>query len=351
MNQMNQKNLQKTILELKFGSHLYGTNTPESDLDYKAIYLPSAREIVLGDYHKTISKGRNKAHCERNTKDDVDTEIFSLDRFLELLCDGQTVALDLLFAPKEMYTYTDARYEWIMEEIFKHRHELLNKNVNAFVGYARQQAAKYGIKGSRMEALQQVMKTLDCFSEHDRLSTMAKALEHLVEQSKSLVSLEKTPLIDIVMIPGPNKVDLMPHLQCCGRKIPFAATVKMAKTVYGKILAGYGERAHKAHLDGGKDWKALSHAIRVNGEAKELLETGKITFPRPDKDYLLKVKLGQVPFEEVSEVIEQGLVDLVNSQEKSKLRNEPNREWAQNLVAEVYTQVVLDSVSYSEEHS
>lgn len=35
------------ILEMKFGSHLYGTNTPNSDLDYKAIYLPTAREIIL----------------------------------------------------------------------------------------------------------------------------------------------------------------------------------------------------------------------------------------------------------------------------------------------------------------
>lgn len=328
------------VCELKFGSHLYGTNTPESDLDYKAIYIPTAREIVLGTYHKTKTVGRNKKECERNTKDDIDTEIFSLDRFLELLCDGQTVALDILFAPKEMYTYTNPTYSWIMEEIYKHRHELLNKNVNAFVGYARQQAAKYGIKGSRMEALQQVVKLLDPLPDYDRLSKYATEIETLVANSKDLVSLEKTPLVDIVMIPGPNKVDLMPHLQCAGRKMPYQATVKMAKTVFNKILAGYGERAHKAHLAGGKDWKALSHAIRVNSEAKELLETSKITFPRPEKDYLLKVKLGQVPFEEVSEVIEQGLVDLMISQEKSVLRNEPNRKWAQDLVAKVYAQAV-----------
>lgn len=340
----------KTILELKFGSHLYGTNTPESDLDFKAIYLPTAREIVLGDYNKTIMKGRNKAHCERNTKDDIDMEIFSLDRFLELLCDGQTVALDLLFAPKEMYTYVDPRYEWIMQEIYKHRHELLNKNVNAFVGYARQQAAKYGIKGSRMDALKRTMELFEGVPEHDRLTTISEKIYKLASECENLVSLEKTPLIEVVNIPGPNKIDLMPHLHVCGRKIPFQANIKTAKTVFGKILAGYGERAHKAHLDGGKDWKALSHAIRVNGEAKELLETGFITFPRPDKEYLLKVKLGQVPFEEVSEVIEQGLVDLVNSQEKSVLRNEPNRKWAQDLVAKVYTGVVVDSVSYSEEH-
>lgn len=85
------------ILEMKFGSHLYGTDTPESDLDFKAIYLPSAREIVLGNYKRTDNHSRKKKLCERNTKDDVYVEILSLDQFLKLLTEGQTMALDILF--------------------------------------------------------------------------------------------------------------------------------------------------------------------------------------------------------------------------------------------------------------
>lgn len=50
------------LFEMKFGSHLYGTSTPASDVDYKSIYLPTAREIVLGDYHKTINMSRKKDH-------------------------------------------------------------------------------------------------------------------------------------------------------------------------------------------------------------------------------------------------------------------------------------------------
>lgn len=56
------------ILEMKFGSHLYGTNTENSDMDFKGIYLPTAREIVLGTYKKTICSSRPKGLCERNTK-------------------------------------------------------------------------------------------------------------------------------------------------------------------------------------------------------------------------------------------------------------------------------------------
>jgi hypothetical protein len=31
------------IVQIKFGSHLYGTNTPTSDLEFKSVYIPTAR--------------------------------------------------------------------------------------------------------------------------------------------------------------------------------------------------------------------------------------------------------------------------------------------------------------------
>lgn len=88
------------IIEIKFGSHLYGTNTENSDTDYKGIYLPTAKEICLNSYKKTICTIRPKQVGERNTKDDTDVEFFSLDQFMKLLCEGQTIALDMLFSPE-----------------------------------------------------------------------------------------------------------------------------------------------------------------------------------------------------------------------------------------------------------
>lgn len=330
------------ILEIKFGSHLYGTSTPESDLDLKGIYVPTAKEIVLGTYAETISTQRPKKAGERNTKDDIDIEMFSLDRYLDLLCDGQTVALDMLFAPPETYTYLDPVLAEVWNEIQANKHAFLSSNVNAFVGYARQQAAKYGIKGTRMDALKNTLELLETLPPHDKLIDHQLALVDLVERSTNLVSLEKAPLVEIIHIRGPNgRVE--PHLHVAGRKIPFHGLVKYAKEVYGKIYKGYGERAVKAQLMGGKDYKALSHAVRVNSEALELLGTGHITFPRPDADLLLKIKKVEMPYEEVSEIIEIGLAKLVEAQETSVLRKEPNREYAQNIIYRVYKKIVQDS--------
>lgn len=335
------------IIEIKFGSHLYGTNTSDSDTDIKGIYLPTAREIVLGSYKQTIVTKRNKGHCERNTKDDVDTEFFSLDRFLELLVEGQTVALDVLFSPEFQSTHirsngTNVR-DFSLWPIFENREKLLTRNVNAFVGYARQQAAKYGIKGSRMDALKRTRSYLNVIDDKNKkLEYYDIHITNLIDDCNQLVSLEKTPLVEVVMLKGPKGLIDAPHLKVNGRAIPLHATVKYASEVVDKMLEGYGQRAHKAHLAGGVDWKALSHAVRVNGEALELLGTGSITFPRPDRELLIKIKLGQLPYEQVAELIEQGLADLCKAHEVSTLREVADQEWVDNFVYETYSKVVKD---------
>lgn len=331
------------ILEIKFGSWLYGTSTPESDLDFKGIYLPTAKEIVLGTYKQTIATSRPKKTFERNNKNDVDIDIYSLDRFLELLMEGQTVALDMLFCNPSNITHISDQGSEIMYQIDTNREKLLTRNVNSFVGYAKQQAARYGIKGSRLDALKRISALLSTLPLHDKLGKHADKLEALVVECKDVVSLEKTPLVEIVNVAVSNGTVQIPHIHVNGRKCSYTATVKYAKGIYDRILNEYGQRAHKAHLSGGKDWKALSHAVRVNGEAMELLTTGKITFPRPDWELLLKIKTEKMPYEEVAEMIEKGLVDLHEAHEKSTLRDTPDKAWADEFVYKIYSDIVKNS--------
>ena len=289
------------ILEVKFGSSLYGTSTPNSDLDLKGIYLPTAREIVLGSYKKTITTTRPKQEFERNNKDDVDIEIFSLDRFLELLIQGQTVALDLLFSPYSSYTQNTVQGLAIMSLLQANRDQLLNKNVNAFVGYARQQAAKYGQKGFRIDALRKILDLLNAWK--DQVVRVGDCdLEHWVPSCGN-------EYIKIEYLKSPRGIE-EPYLNVCDKKIAFHSTIKYALEHVQRRFDEYGKRALMAEKNEGIDWKALSHAVRVNSEAKELLTTGKITFPRPDKDLLLQIKLGKMDYKIVANLIEEGLEDL-----------------------------------------
>lgn len=316
------------LIEIKFGSHLYGTNTENSDTDYKGIYLPTAKEICLGNYKKTICSTRPKQIGERNNKDDIDIEFFSLDRFMELLCQGQTVALDMLFSPE--LKLTDLLFQpagTIFSTINKNKNKFLNKNTNAFVGYTKQQAAKYGIKGFRVHALKLVC---DLFEENlfgFKIIDDLNWFQILKEWDNPYIKIEISKFHQN-------------FLEVCDKKMPFTMSIKEAYKQCKIRYDTYGHRAQMAQKNEGIDWKAMSHAVRISSEAKELLETGFITFPRPDRELLVKIKTGHMPYDEVSEIIERGLEDIKLASERSTLREAPDREWCDEFIYEVYKNIV-----------
>lgn len=129
----------------------------DSDLDYKDVYLPDARTILLQRVKNTISRSRAKAPGEKNAAGDVDCEIYSLQRYLELVAEGQTVALDMLFAPDAVMVCKPGP-EW--REIQANSDRLVTRRAASFVRYCRQQANKYCIKGSLVAAARAVLGLL-----------------------------------------------------------------------------------------------------------------------------------------------------------------------------------------------
>src|SRR5580692_9978115 len=148
----------RNIVTIKFGSHLYGTSTPASDLDYKSVFVPSAQDIILQRVKATITNHRQKGIGEKNCAGEIDIESHSLQRFLQLASEGQTVALDVLFSP-ESAMVEPAHAEW--REIMANRRRLLTKKSASFVGYVRTQSNKYGIKGSRVAAARGALELLE----------------------------------------------------------------------------------------------------------------------------------------------------------------------------------------------
>ena len=63
-----------------------------------------AAEKALGLVHKGK---RPKAAFEKNVAGEVEEERFSLQRVLGLAAEGQTVALDMLFAPASTYSHAN----------------------------------------------------------------------------------------------------------------------------------------------------------------------------------------------------------------------------------------------------
>ena len=144
------------IFKCKFGSHLYGTNTENSDMDFKGIFLPTYEQILLGTIPKTETQNTKVSSTSKNTKDDIDVELYSLPYFLKMTCKGETQAIDMLHCNKESTLITSN----IWEDLQSKRSLFYTKNLNALVGYCRQQAAKYGIRSSRLHTMKEVSSFL-----------------------------------------------------------------------------------------------------------------------------------------------------------------------------------------------
>jgi len=286
------------ICEIKFGSHLYGTNTEASDEDYKGIFLPPVEDIFLGRIPKTFAASP-KDDTRKNTAGELDCEYYSLHHFLKLACQGQTVAIDMLFAPEKL-VWKSEEHGWIWDAIQENRSLLLSKQMNAFVGYARGQAAKYSLKGARLNKLQEF---------HDVLA--------------DIDTLDATPISYLwAKLPRDDERENQQgirELQIAGKWYGETTSIANVLLSVRKSINRYGNRARSAANAEGVDWKALSHAVRVSKELIELLTFGSIAFPLSDAELLLKIKLGQVPMEEVQSILDRDLAFVEAQAEQSHL--------------------------------
>jgi hypothetical protein len=320
------------IVEMRFGSHLYGTATAQSDIDYKAVYLPSARDILLQRVQATVTDAPDKPNGEKNAAGDVDREIHSLQRYLDLLAEGQTMALDMLFAPVSAMTRPPAPL-WL--DIQANAPRLVTRRASAFLRYCRQQANKYGIKGSRVAAARQALAALmdaeDTFGTAEKLAAAHCGIGTLATGSEHMA---------IIDLPTPA-AKLVRHFEVCGKKMPYTSSIKSARDIAQRLVNEYGKRALQAERNEGIDWKALSHAVRVGREAMELLQTGRITFPLPCAAELLAIKRGECAYEAVAETIDRLLIEVEAAALSSPLREEPDIGWMDDLVATAYRGQVL----------
>ena len=73
------------------------------------------------------------------------------------------------------------------------------------------------------------------------------------------------------------------------------------------------------------------------------MATGRLTFPLAGAGHLLDIKGGRVPYEAVTEEIEQLLGAVQTAAAASTLPDEPDRAAAEALVLHAYRQRVLDA--------
>jgi len=128
---MNKKEIEKnTIFLFTRGSHAYGTNTPESDVDIGGICLPS-KAVLYG-----IKKFDQEDRWTDEKGEKSDKVIFNLNKAVELMKGSNPNMLDFIYAPERVIKLTTPIWKRFVDV----RDEFLSLKAKwAFQGYATEQ--------------------------------------------------------------------------------------------------------------------------------------------------------------------------------------------------------------------
>lgn len=132
------------IALLRVGSHLYGTNSPQSDDDFVGIFI-QPKEYKIGRKHLEFVefKSNSSSSGHRNEKGDLDCTMYSLDKWIGLLENNNPNQLEILFVNKPNILYSTPAFHAILD---KKAMFVSKKTKHSFSGYAYSQIHRSEIK-------------------------------------------------------------------------------------------------------------------------------------------------------------------------------------------------------------
>lgn len=132
---MDLKNLESTYLKqcggkmvasLIGGSVLYGLNTPESDVDYRGVYVATDKKYIAGfDKMDSVVLSPSK-------EDEIDATFYELGHYLRLLRKTNTQVMEMLFADDSSFIHKDPLFD------------VIRKNKYSFIDAERLKASLKG---------------------------------------------------------------------------------------------------------------------------------------------------------------------------------------------------------------
>lgn len=310
---------------VRFGSHLYGTNSETSDADFKGIFLPSKESCLMHSSPKsfTLSTGDKG----KNSAEDIDVQLWSVQYWFKLLEKGETNAIDLLYS----FSYRDMIIikHHFMSSVWENHSKFFDiKNCNSYVGYAIGQARKYGIKGSRLGALKKVRDYINNIKIEWGM-TLGDVISDIISScGDSSFCFEKT----LTAKNGRTGTFLF----LCGAKHDVAIRLTEFKERIDLAYKRYGERAQMACNNEGVDFKALSHALRALDQMEMLLTNGHIQYPLDTADELRKVKNGEYDWLDVERMINDGLLKIDHLKEHHDQPKTFTSDFTKNLILSMY---------------
>lgn len=101
---------------------------------------------------------------------------------------------------------------------------------------------------------------------------------------------------------------------------------------------GQGKHGQRPELEEkfGFDTKAAMHVVRLLGEGIELMQTGQITYPRPNREVLIAVREGKYDMEFLKEMTDTLFADLNRAQAESSLPDMVDHDAVSQFLTKFY---------------
>jgi len=349
-----------TIFLSVVGSQSYGLSTPESDVDYKGVAIPPIQYFT--GFQNRFEQAEFKAP-------NPDCVIFNIIKWIKLACDCNPSTIEILWTDPEFYVITSKYWDKIIE----HRDLILSKNIRwRFGGYAFSQLKKmkrhyrflnnppkitptrteFGLpeefkipKNQLDAALSMIQKKIDNWSfdlsgldESQRIELKDAVTDIMIDIVGSSLFLEKEDLWRAAAISLGFETNFIELIQK-------EKEYKQKKEDWQHYQEWKKNRNSKrAELEGkvGYDSKDATALIRLLRMGKEILTTGKVIVRRPDREELLAIKRGEWKYEDIISYAEETNLELDLLYKTTKLPNEPNRKFFDELCSEIVEEFIFN---------
>jgi len=351
----------EVIYEVVVGSQAYGTNTPESDVDIKGVYIVDKSDFTTGDYKQQVEL-------------DKDTMFYEYSRFLHLLGTANPTVLEMLFTPADTIIYVDNKY---MESLLDNKKTFLTKQCkNSFGGYGLQQIKKargldkkmnYEKHFTEEKTILDFMYVLSQGKKYAPVSARDWILYHnMYEELFGLVKLDHTHGLFTMYYDwsahykyqGVRGQETLKFKGLHNEFTPLVSSVPKDmepeallywnmdawheyKKKHGEYLTWLKNRNTARYVDTKKhgqkiDGKNLLHAMRLISMARDLAITGHLFVRRANADWLLSIRRGEINLEKLLISAEQGIKGLDELFEKSDLPQEVDKKLIKDLILHIY---------------
>ena len=304
------------IAKVITGSQLHGTAHPKSDTDLKGVqFIPLQNLVITTELVENIYR-----HNDQLKEENI--EMFSLQSFLRLTGEGQTIAYEMLHAPEKFQLVTTPTWNRLREN----RHRFNTKKIVGFVAYAKKMADKYTTRSNRLFAVQKAIAQIETVA--DKTLKLKQIWNDLPESPHTTRGLDNR-----------FRSEDKRAYHVCGRSIGGHVSLKTALETLYYIEKQFGSRVRQVLTNPDEDLKerkALSHAFRAGHQVLHLVRTGDIPFPLPEAEFLKGIKMGTTPIEGLAEQLEELLVQAETETMKSNLPDAPDPKWAIDFVLQEY---------------